>query len=70
MRADCHIHIDKIGGPHKTQPPSVDMFLEYARREQISLFFAIYELDETLKRFRATGFDFVPIYWERTPSVY
>lgn len=67
MRADCHIHLDRIGGPHKTQPPSVDLFLEYARREGISLFFAIYELDETLNRFRSTGFDFVPIYWERNP---
>jgi predicted TIM-barrel fold metal-dependent hydrolase len=66
-RADCHIHLDKIGGPHETQPPSVESFLEYARREQISLFFAIYEQDETLARFRTTGFDFVPIYWERRP---
>jgi predicted TIM-barrel fold metal-dependent hydrolase len=67
MRADCHIHIDRIGGPHKTPPPSIDLFIEYARRENISLFFAIYELDETLNRFRSTGFDLVPIYWERNP---
>lgn len=67
MRADCHIHIDRIGGPHKTPPPSINLFVEYARRENISLFFAIYELDETLNRFQSTGFDFVPIYWERNP---
>ena len=67
MRADCHVHIDKIGGPHKTVPPSVEMFTTYARREDISLFFVIYEKDETLARFRATGYDMVPIYWERTP---
>lgn len=67
MRADCHVHIDKIGGPHKTVPPSVEMFTMYAQREDISLFFVIYEKDETLARFRATGYDMVPIYWERTP---
>lgn len=67
MKADCHIHIDKIGGPHKTEPPSVDQFLEYARREDISLFFPIYESEETLHRFHATGLNLVPIYWERRP---
>lgn len=67
MRADCHVHIDKIGEPHKTVPPSVEMFTTYARREDISLFFVIYEKDETLARFQATGYDMVPIYWERTP---
>jgi predicted TIM-barrel fold metal-dependent hydrolase len=67
MKADCHVHLDKIGGPHKTVPPSVEMFMTYARREDISLFFVIYEKDETLARFQATGYDMVPIYWERTP---
>jgi predicted TIM-barrel fold metal-dependent hydrolase len=67
MKADCHIHIDKIGEPHKTDPPSVDKFLEYVRREHISLCFAIYELHETLNRFAATKIDLVPIYWERKP---
>src|ERR1700759_2775601 len=67
VRADCHIHLDRIGGSHKTQPPRVEMFLQYACREHISLFFAIYELDETLSRFRTTDYNFVPIYWERKP---
>jgi len=67
VKADCHIHIDKIGAPHKTQPPSLDMFIAYARQEQISLFFAIYELNETLEHFRSSGLDLVPIYWERNP---
>jgi predicted TIM-barrel fold metal-dependent hydrolase len=67
MRADCHIHLDKIGGPHKTVPPSVEMFTTYAQQEGISLFFVIYEKDETLVRFQATGYDMVPIYWERRP---
>lgn len=67
VRADCHIHLDRIGGTHKTQPPSVDLFLDYAHREHITLFFGIYESDETLNRFRSTGYDFVPIYWERNP---
>ena len=66
-KADCHIHIDRIGGPHKTPPPSTELLAEYARRENISLFFAIYELDETLNRFRSAGFDLLPIYWERNP---
>ncbi len=67
MRADCHVHLDKIGGPHKTVPPSVEMFTAYAQRESISLFFVIYEKDGTLARFQATGYNLVPIYWERTP---
>src|SRR5882672_11005183 len=67
MRADCHIHVDKIGGPHKTEPPSVEQFLDYANREGISLFFPIYESEETLDRFRSTGLSLVPVYWERTP---
>jgi predicted TIM-barrel fold metal-dependent hydrolase len=48
------------------------LFLDYARREHISLFFPIYESEETLNRFRSTGLSLVPIYWERkplTPSV-
>ena len=72
MKADCHIHIDRIGGPHKTEPPTVELFVDYARRERISLFFPIYESDETLDRFQSTGLSLVPIYWERkplTPSV-
>lgn len=68
-KSDCHIHIDKIGAPHNTQPPSVEMFNAYAKREQISLFFAIYERDETLGHFRSSGVDMVPIYWERNPLV-
>ena len=67
MKADCHIHIDRIGGPHKTEPPTIDLFLDYALREQISLFFSIYESEETLNRFRSTGLSLVPIYWERKP---
>jgi predicted TIM-barrel fold metal-dependent hydrolase len=67
FRADCHIHIDKIGGPHKTQPPSVESFVGYAHREQITLFFPIYEHEETLGRFESTGLDLVPVYWERSP---
>jgi hypothetical protein len=67
MRADCHIHLDKIGGPHQTEPPTVELFLDYAQREHISLFFPIYESEETLNRFLSTDFSFVPIYWERKP---
>jgi predicted TIM-barrel fold metal-dependent hydrolase len=67
FKADCHIHLDKIGGPHKTQPPTVESFVEYANREEVSLFFAIYEREETLASFRATEIDMVPIYWERRP---
>ena len=67
MRADCHIHLDRIGGAHKTQPPSIESLLEYARREEVSLFFTIYEHDETLIRYRIPGIDFVPVYWERKP---
>jgi predicted TIM-barrel fold metal-dependent hydrolase len=67
FKADCHIHLDKIGGPHKTPPPTVEVFVEYACRAEVSLFFAIYELEETLASFRATEIDIVPIYWERKP---
>lgn len=67
VRADCHVHIDKIGGPHKTQPPSVDSLMAYAAREQISLFFTIYESEDTLASFAKTDLDLVPIYWERSP---
>src|SRR5690349_21836614 len=67
MKADCHIHIDRIGGPHTTEPPHVELFLDYAHREQVSLVFAIYESEETLRKYRATGVSLVPIFWERTP---
>jgi hypothetical protein len=69
VKADCHIHIDRIGGPHKTAPPTVESFIDYANREQISLFFTIYESDETLSEFRSAGFGLVPIYWERNPRI-
>src|SRR5262245_15108381 len=67
MRADCHIHIDRIGPPHRTEPPDTTEVVEYARREGIGLFGAIYERDETLARFRAAGLTLFPFFWVRTP---
>jgi predicted TIM-barrel fold metal-dependent hydrolase len=67
MRADCHIHIDRIGHPHRTGPPSVAEVVEYARREEIGLFGAIYEQEETLAHFRDAGLNLFPFFWVRAP---
>jgi predicted TIM-barrel fold metal-dependent hydrolase len=67
MRVDCHIHIDRIGAPHTTPPPTPEETLAYARREEIGLLAAIYEDDSTLARFRAVGLTLFPFFWVRTP---
>ena len=67
MRADCHIHIDRIGPPHKTPPPTVQDFLIYARRESINLFCGIYEHERTLQTFSSIGVPIFPFFWVRTP---
>ncbi len=67
MRADCHVHIDRIGGPHRTQPPTPEQFADYAAREGISLVCAIYERDDVLERFQPVGVQLFPFYWERQP---
>lgn len=67
MRTDCHIHLDRIGPPHRTPPPDLTEVTAYARRERISLFCAIYEQEETLIRFQAAGLPLFPFYWIRTP---
>jgi predicted TIM-barrel fold metal-dependent hydrolase len=67
MRADCHIHIDRIGPPHRTGPPSVAEVVDYARREGIGLFGAIYEQEETLTHFRDAGLNLFPFFWVRSP---
>lgn len=68
MRTDCHIHLDKIGGPHRTPPPSVRDLTDYAEQEAIDLFGGIYERDETLNQFRETGLTIFGFYWERSPQ--
>jgi len=67
MRADCHIHIDRIGPPHKTPPPTVQEFVMYARRESISLLCGIYEHEQTLRTFSSAGIPIFPFFWVRTP---
>jgi predicted TIM-barrel fold metal-dependent hydrolase len=67
MRTDCHIHLDRIGPPHRTPPPTVEELVAYAQREDISLFGAIYEAEETLADFQASGLRLFPFYWVRNP---
>jgi predicted TIM-barrel fold metal-dependent hydrolase len=67
MRVDCHVHIDRIGAPHKTPPPTVDETVAYTRREEIGLIAAIYEQDAVLETFREAGIDLFPFFWVRSP---
>src|SRR5262245_56729201 len=67
MRTDCHIHLDRIGPPHRTPPPEVAEVITYAEREEIRLFGAIYESEKTLNRFWAAGLPLFPFFWVRTP---
>ena len=68
VRTDCHIHLDRIGPPHKTPPPTVQDVLMYSRRESISLFCGIYEHEETLQKFTRAGIPIFPFFWERKPQ--
>src|SRR5262249_21733064 len=61
------IHLDRIGPPHKTPPPTTGELLVYARNESIDLFCGIYEHEETLQAFLKLGLSIVPFYWERRP---
>ena len=69
LRSDCHVHLDRIGPPHRTDPPTLDEFKAYVAREGITLVCAIYERSETLEAFSETsGVELVPFYWERRPA--
>jgi len=67
MRTDLHIHVDRIGGPHKTQPPEPREVFRYARREGIDLLGLIYEDEETLRQYETGEFSLLPFYWVRSP---
>jgi hypothetical protein len=67
MRTDCHVHLDRIGQPHKTPPPTVAELVAYAKREDIGLFGAIYEREDTLASFQAASLPLFPFFWVRTP---
>ncbi len=68
-RSDCHVHFDRIGPPHRTEPASVQEFEAYVRAEGVSLVCGIYERPEILEAFRAAAaVDIVPFFWERHPT--
>lgn len=67
MRTDLHVHLDKIGGLHRTPPPTVEEFRSYVARDAITVVGGIYEDVDTPAGFATEGLDIIPIYWERNP---
>lgn len=67
MRADFHVHLDKIGGIHTTEPPTVAELTAYVRHESIDVIGGIYEQASTLSHFGIEGLEVIPIFWERNP---
>lgn len=69
FRADCHVHLGPLGGPHRERPPTPAELDRYARRERLEWIFGIYESDEALASFRrrvsARVFGF---FWSRQPD--
>jgi len=67
-RSDCHLHLDRIGPPHRTAAPTIEDLRTYVVRESVELIFGIYEREATLDAFRDAGIvEIVPFYWERRP---
>lgn len=69
FRADCHVHLGPLGGPHRERPPTPAELDRYARRERLAWIFGIYESDEALAGYRrrvsARIFGF---FWARRPD--
>lgn len=52
-RIDCHVHLDKIGGPHRTRPPTPEQVVRYVEKYKLTHLVGIYDSPEIAERFRA-----------------
>lgn len=69
FRADCHVHLSRIGGPHPEAPPSPAELDAYVRSEGLSWLFGIYESDADLAAFRSgVSARIIGFYWSRRPA--
>ncbi len=53
-RMDCHVHLDKIGGPHKTRPPTPEDLAQYVETYKITHLIGIYDTPEIAERFQSS----------------
>lgn len=69
FRADCHVHLEAIGGPHPEPAPAPAELDAYVRSEDLSCLFGIYETDAVLDGFRrVVSARIVGFYWARRPG--
>lgn len=69
FRADCHVHLSRIGGPHPEASPSPEEVDAYARSEELSWLFGIYESEPDLAAFRTVvSARIIGFYWSRRPA--
>lgn len=52
-RIDCHVHLDKIGSPHRTRPPSPKQLIQYVKKYKLTHLVGIYDSPEIAERFRS-----------------